>query len=63
VTPRSIKIIPLTVAPKAGTYFNTVVCDFESLYPSCIDSFNLSYETVDCWHPDAPGEEALLDVL
>jgi DNA polymerase elongation subunit (family B) len=42
----------LTVAPKAGTYFNTVVCDFESLYPSCIDSFNLSYETVDCSHPE-----------
>jgi DNA polymerase I len=41
----------LTVAPKAGIYFNTVVCDFESLYPSCIDSFNLSYETVDCSHP------------
>ena len=42
----------LTVAPKAGTYFNTVVCDFESLYPSCIDSFNLSYETVDCTHTE-----------
>lgn len=42
----------LTVAPTPGTYFNTVVCDFESLYPSCIDSFNLSYETVDCIHPE-----------
>jgi DNA polymerase elongation subunit (family B) len=42
----------LTVTPKAGIYFNTVVCDFESLYPSCIDSFNLSYETVDCIHPE-----------
>jgi DNA polymerase elongation subunit (family B) len=40
----------LTVAPKAGTYFGTVVCDFESLYAGCIDSFNLSYETVDCGH-------------
>lgn len=40
----------LTVAPKSGIYFNTVVCDFESLYPSCIDSFNLSYETVNCEH-------------
>ena len=40
----------LTVSPKPGVYFNTVVCDFESLYPSCIDSFNLSYETVDCPH-------------
>jgi len=40
----------LTVSPTPGIYFNTVVCDFESLYPSCIDSFNLSYETVDCPH-------------
>jgi len=42
----------LTVQPKAGTYFNTVVLDFESLYPSVIDSYNLSYETVDCTHPE-----------
>lgn len=42
----------LTVQPKAGVYFNTVVCDFESLYPSVIDSYNLSYETVDCAHPE-----------
>jgi DNA polymerase elongation subunit (family B) len=42
----------LTVAPKSGIYFNTVVADFESLYPSCIDSYNLSYETVDCNHEE-----------
>jgi DNA polymerase elongation subunit (family B) len=42
----------LTVSPIAGIYFKTVVCDFESLYASCIDSFNLSYETVDCNHPE-----------
>jgi len=42
----------LTVEPEAGIYFNTVVCDFESLYPSCIDSYNLSYETVDCPHEE-----------
>jgi len=42
----------LTVSPKPGVYFGTVVCDFESLYPSCIDSFNLSYETVECSHLD-----------
>jgi len=40
----------LTITPKSGVYFNTVVTDFESLYPSCIDSYNLSYETVDCLH-------------
>jgi len=42
----------LTVSPTVGIYFRTVVCDFESLYASCIDSFNLSYETVDCNHPE-----------
>ena len=42
----------LTITPKSGTYFNTVVTDFESLYPSCIDSYNLSYETVDCEHEE-----------
>jgi DNA polymerase elongation subunit (family B) len=42
----------LTIEPEAGVYFNTVVCDFESLYPSCIDSYNLSFETVDCPHED-----------
>jgi DNA polymerase elongation subunit (family B) len=42
----------LTVAPKAGVYFNTVVCDFESLYAGCVDSFNLSYETVECGHAE-----------
>jgi DNA polymerase elongation subunit (family B) len=42
----------LTVTPRAGVYFNTVVCDFESLYAGCIDSFNLSYETVDCSHSE-----------
>jgi len=42
----------LTIAPKSGVYFNTVVTDFESLYPSVIDSYNLSYETVDCEHEE-----------
>jgi len=42
----------LTITPKSGVYFNTVVTDFESLYPSCIDSYNLSYETVDCQHEE-----------
>jgi DNA polymerase elongation subunit (family B) len=42
----------LTFQPKAGTYFATVVVDFESLYPSLIDSYNLSYETVDCNHEE-----------
>jgi len=42
----------LTFQPKSGIYFNTVVVDFESLYPSLIDAYNLSYETVDCQHTE-----------
>jgi DNA polymerase elongation subunit (family B) len=42
----------LTITPKSGIYFNTFVTDFESLYPSCIDRYNLSYETVDCAHEE-----------
>jgi len=42
----------LTFPPKTGTYFDTVVVDFESLYPSLIDAYNLSYETVDCGHEE-----------
>ncbi|RLI34789.1 hypothetical protein DRO55_06060 [Candidatus Bathyarchaeota archaeon] len=42
----------LTMPPKSGVYFNTVVVDFESLYPSVIDAYNLSYETIDCGHPE-----------
>jgi len=47
----------LTISPTPGIYFNTVVCDFESLYPSCIDSFNLSYETVDCAHAECKNNK------
>ena len=47
----------LTFQPKAGTYFGTVVVDFESLYPSLIDVCNLSYETVDCNHEECVSNQ------
>jgi DNA polymerase elongation subunit (family B) len=40
----------LTLTPKPGVHFNTVVVDFDSMYPSLIDSYNLSHETIDCPH-------------
>jgi DNA polymerase elongation subunit (family B) len=46
-TPHSVKGA-LTLTPEAGVHFNTVVVDFDSLYPSLIDSYNLSHETIDC---------------
>jgi DNA polymerase elongation subunit (family B) len=42
----------LAIGPETGTYFNMHVLDFESLYPGCIDVFNLSYETIQCQHPE-----------
>jgi len=47
----------LTIAPKSGIYFNTVVTDFESLYPSVIDSYNLSYETINCEHEECKSNK------
>ena len=38
----------LTLTPEAGVHFNTVVVDFDSMYPSLIDSYNLSHETINC---------------
>jgi len=45
--PHSVKGA-LTLTPESGVYFNTVVVDFDSMYPSLIDSYNLSHETIDC---------------
>ena len=38
----------LTLTPEPGIHLNTVVVDFDSMYPSLIDSYNLSHETIDC---------------
>lgn len=37
----------LVVLPPQGVFFNLVVLDIASLYPSVIKNYNLSYETVD----------------
>ena len=54
----------LAIGPEPGTYFNMHVLDYESLYPGCIDVFNLSYETIQCPHPDCrnnkvPGQPGI----
>jgi DNA polymerase I len=48
--------------PKPGVHFGVTVLDFASLYPSAISSWNLSYETLLCSHPECrekmiPGTE------
>jgi len=47
----------LTLTPESGVHFNTVVVDFDSLYPSLIDSYNLSYETIDCPHNECQNNK------
>ncbi len=42
----------IVLEPKPGLYFNLIVLDFASLYPSIIMNFNISYETVRCGHDE-----------
>ena len=45
----------IVIDPIPGVYFNVIVLDFASLYPSIIKVWNLSYETIDPpegWCPD-----------
>ncbi|MEM1516083.1 MAG: DNA-directed DNA polymerase I [Thermofilum sp.] len=42
----------IVLNPLPGVYFNVVVVDFASLYPSVIKTWNLSYETVRCSHDE-----------
>ncbi|TFG05317.1 MAG: DNA-directed DNA polymerase I [Promethearchaeota archaeon] len=47
----------IVVQPQPGVHFNVVVLDFASLYPSIIKQWNLSYETVNCPHPECKNDE------
>ena len=47
----------LTLTPEPGVHFNTVVVDFDSMYPSLIDSYNLSHETIDCADDDCQSNK------
>jgi DNA polymerase elongation subunit (family B) len=42
----------LVIEPVTGVHFNVSVLDFASLYPSIIKVYNISYETVNCVHPE-----------
>ncbi|MHB8568333.1 MAG: 3'-5' exonuclease, partial [Nitrososphaerales archaeon] len=42
----------LVIDPVPGIHFNVSVLDFASLYPSIIKVYNISYETVNCVHPE-----------
>ncbi len=47
----------LVLSAPAGVFFNVVVLDFASLYPSIIKKWNLSYETVNSEY--CPGDKYL----
>jgi len=49
----------VVIDPPAGVYFNVVVLDFASLYPSIIRNWNISYETVD--NMDCKKKEWIVD--
>ncbi|WP_371805902.1 DNA-directed DNA polymerase I [Candidatus Lokiarchaeum ossiferum] len=40
------------IDPVPGAHYNVGVLDFSSLYPSIIKTRNLSYETINCHHPE-----------
>lgn len=40
------------IDPVPGIHFNVAVLDFSSLYPTTIKTKNLSYETINCIHPE-----------
>jgi len=42
----------IVIDPVPGVFFNVVVVDFASLYPSVVKTWNLSYETVRCPHEE-----------
>jgi len=42
----------IVIEPKPGVYFNVIVLDFASLYPSVLYRWNLSYETIRCPHEE-----------
>jgi len=40
----------IVIDPLPGVFFNVMVVDFASLYPSVIKKWNISYETLNCPH-------------
>lgn len=48
----------IVLEPKPGIYFDVLVLDFTSLYPSIVKTRNLSYEVINC-----PHEECRSNVL
>lgn len=42
----------IVIEPQAGVWWNVYTLDFASLYPSIIKTRNLSYESINCNHPE-----------
>lgn len=45
------------IEPRPGLYFDVIVLDFASLYPSIIKAWNLSFETVNCPHSECKNNK------
>ena len=42
----------IVIEPQVGVWWNVYTLDFASLYPSIIKTRNLSYESINCSHPE-----------
>ncbi|MHA1785772.1 MAG: DNA-directed DNA polymerase I [Candidatus Helarchaeota archaeon] len=47
----------IVIQPTPGIFFDVVVLDFASLYPSIIKQYNLSYETINCNHSECKANK------
>ncbi|RLE64689.1 MAG: DNA-directed DNA polymerase I [Thermoprotei archaeon] len=47
----------IVIDPLPGIFFNVVVVDFASLYPSVVKKWNLSYETLNCPHEECKSNK------
>lgn len=47
----------IVIDPLPGVFFNVIVVDFASLYPSVIKRWNLSYETILCPHEECKSNK------
>lgn len=47
----------IVLEPVMGTHFNLVVADVASLYPTMIVNHNLSYDTMNCGHPECKNNK------
>lgn len=46
----------IVITPKSGAFFNVIVMDFASLYPTIVKEKNIGFSTINCGHPECIGK-------